>query len=32
YRNAGPSREVTLACPEDVDGWVTELQEPVAKA
>lgn len=32
YLNAGPSREVTLACPEDVDGWVTELQEPVAKA
>lgn len=31
YRNAGPPREVTLACPEDVDGWVTEIQEPVAK-
>jgi DNA-binding transcriptional MerR regulator len=32
YRTAGPSREVTLACPEDPDGWVTELQEPITKA
>jgi len=29
YRNAGPNREVTLACPEDPAGMVTELQEPV---
>jgi DNA-binding transcriptional MerR regulator len=25
-RGVGLSREVTLACPEDPDGWVTELQ------
>jgi DNA-binding transcriptional MerR regulator len=31
YRTTGPNREVTLACPEDVDGMVTELQEPVTK-
>ncbi|MCK9896252.1 MerR family transcriptional regulator [Frankia sp. AgB32] len=32
YRVAGPSREVTLACPADVDGWVTEIQEPIERA
>jgi DNA-binding transcriptional MerR regulator len=31
-RGAGPSREVTLACPEDPAGMVTELQAPVAEA
>ena len=31
YRNAGPGREVTLAYTEDVDGWVTELQQPIDK-
>ncbi|MGC0363330.1 effector-binding domain-containing protein [Rhodococcus sp. 27YEA15] len=31
YRTAGPRREVTLACPEDVAGWITELQAPVTK-
>jgi DNA-binding transcriptional MerR regulator len=31
YRPAGPSREVTLACPEDPAGMVTEIQEPVSK-
>jgi effector-binding domain-containing protein len=30
HRGAGPHREITLACPEDIDGWVTEIQEPVA--
>ncbi len=30
YRPAGPSREVTLACPEDPAGWVTELPEPLS--
>ncbi|SNQ51780.1 MerR family transcriptional regulator [Frankia canadensis] len=29
YRTTGPSRELSLACPEDVDGWVTEIQEPI---
>jgi DNA-binding transcriptional MerR regulator len=32
YRSAGPGREVTLACPEDVAGMVTELQQPVERA
>jgi effector-binding domain-containing protein len=32
YRNGGPYREVTLACPEDPEGMVTELQEPIAEA
>jgi hypothetical protein len=32
YRSVGPSREVTLACPADVDGWVTEIQEPIVRA
>ncbi|MCQ4040615.1 MerR family transcriptional regulator [Streptantibioticus rubrisoli] len=31
YRTAGPNREVTLACPEDLDGMVTELQEPITQ-
>jgi effector-binding domain-containing protein len=31
YRAAGPSREVTLAFTGDVDGWVTELQQPIEK-
>lgn len=29
-RSAGYARELTLACPEDRDQWVTELQEPLA--
>ncbi|WP_340560467.1 MerR family transcriptional regulator [Streptomyces sp. GSL17-111] len=29
HRPLGPPREVTLACPEDAGGWVTELQQPV---
>ncbi|CAO5245491.1 hypothetical protein FAGKG844_390024 [Frankia sp. AgKG'84/4] len=32
HRVAGPSREVSLACPADVDGWVTEIQEPIERA
>ncbi|MET9603673.1 MerR family transcriptional regulator [Streptomyces sp. NPDC006512] len=30
HRSAGYARELTLACPEDPQGWVTELQEPLA--
>ncbi|MFJ3878992.1 MerR family transcriptional regulator [Streptomyces sp. NPDC090077] len=30
HRSAGHARELTLACPEDPDQWVTELQEPLA--
>lgn len=29
-RSAGYAREPDLACPEDRDRWVTELQEPLA--
>ncbi|MFF3271921.1 MerR family transcriptional regulator [Streptomyces chrestomyceticus] len=29
YRSAGYPRELTLECPEDREGWVTELQEPI---
>ncbi|MFF6908059.1 MerR family transcriptional regulator [Streptomyces sp. NPDC012389] len=32
YRSTGYAREVSLECPEDRSEWVTELQEPVAKA
>ncbi|UPT43904.1 MerR family transcriptional regulator [Streptomyces sp. WAC00303] len=32
YRSTGYSREVNLECPPDHGSWVTELQEPVAKA
>ncbi|MFF2229469.1 MerR family transcriptional regulator [Streptomyces anulatus] len=32
YRSTGYSREVNLECPADQESWVTELQEPVAKA
>ncbi|MDI2128562.1 MerR family transcriptional regulator [Yinghuangia seranimata] len=32
YRSTGYVREVNLECPEDRDQWVTELQEPVARA
>ncbi|MFJ2878342.1 MerR family transcriptional regulator [Streptomyces sp. NPDC086796] len=32
YRSAGYAREVGLECPEDLDKWVTELQEPVTRA
>ncbi|WP_432093938.1 MerR family transcriptional regulator [Streptomyces sp. bgisy100] len=32
YRSAGYARELYLECPEDVDAWVTELQEPVTPA
>lgn len=28
-RSSGYAREVSLACPEDRDQWVTELQEPL---
>lgn len=31
-RTVGLSREVTLQCPADLDGWVTELQMVVADA
>ncbi|MFH9420192.1 MerR family transcriptional regulator [Streptomyces sp. NPDC017529] len=31
YRSAGYPREVTLECPEDREGWVTELQEPITE-
>jgi DNA-binding transcriptional MerR regulator len=30
HRSAGPQRELYLEVPEDPDGWVTELQEPLA--
>ncbi|MFD9411365.1 MerR family transcriptional regulator [Streptomyces sp. NPDC059989] len=30
HRSAGYARELSLACPEDRDQWVTELQEPLA--
>jgi effector-binding domain-containing protein len=29
HRLVGPGREVYLEMPEDQDGWVTELQQPV---
>ncbi|MFV5992982.1 MerR family transcriptional regulator [Streptomyces sp. NPDC056231] len=32
YRSLGYTREINLECPEDKDKWVTELQEPVARA
>ncbi|WP_424861756.1 MerR family transcriptional regulator [Streptomyces sp. MMS24-I29] len=32
YRSAGYAREVNLECPDDRDAWVTELQEPIARA
>ncbi|MFI5655216.1 MerR family transcriptional regulator [Streptomyces anulatus] len=32
YRSTGYTREVNLECPPDQEIWVTELQEPVAKA
>ncbi|MFJ8771055.1 MerR family transcriptional regulator [Streptomyces microflavus] len=32
YRSTGYTREVSLECPPDRSQWVTELQEPVAKA
>ncbi|WP_217223837.1 MerR family transcriptional regulator [Streptomyces anulatus] len=32
YRSTGYTREVNLECPPDLGSWVTELQEPVAKA
>ncbi|MGW7443308.1 MerR family transcriptional regulator [Kitasatospora sp. NPDC054795] len=31
YRSAGYARELYLECPEDLAGWVTELQEPVVR-
>ncbi|MFB8073765.1 MerR family transcriptional regulator [Streptomyces californicus] len=31
YRSTGYAREVTLECPPDPSGWVTELQEPVTR-
>ncbi|MBD0743639.1 MerR family transcriptional regulator [Streptomyces sp. CBMA152] len=31
YESTAYPREVTLECPEDETGWVTELQEPVAR-
>ncbi|MCK7623301.1 MerR family transcriptional regulator [Streptomyces sp. RS10V-4] len=32
YRSAGYARELYLECPEDKEEWVTEIQEPVARA
>jgi effector-binding domain-containing protein len=32
YRPAGPARELYLECPDDVDGWVTEIQYPITTA
>ncbi|MGW6403647.1 MerR family transcriptional regulator [Streptomyces sp. NPDC055134] len=32
YRSASYPREINLECPDNQDGWVTELQEPVTKA
>ncbi|MDX2921231.1 MULTISPECIES: MerR family transcriptional regulator [Streptomyces] len=32
YRSTGYAREISLECPPDRGQWVTELQEPVAKA
>lgn len=32
YRSTGYAREISLECPEDREAWVTELQEPVARA
>lgn len=32
YRSAGYPREINLECPDNRDGWVTELQEPVNKS
>ncbi|WP_392672031.1 MerR family transcriptional regulator [Streptomyces sp. LN785] len=32
YRSLGYTREINLECPEDRADWVTELQEPVARA
>ncbi|HEX5404245.1 MAG TPA: MerR family transcriptional regulator [Pseudonocardiaceae bacterium] len=29
YRSVGYPRELYLECPDDPDGWVTELQEPI---
>ncbi len=31
YRSTGYPREVNLECPDNVDDWVTEFQEPVVK-
>ncbi|MGW0002548.1 MerR family transcriptional regulator [Nocardia grenadensis] len=31
YRPHGPAREVTLEFTQDPSGWVTELQEPIAR-
>ncbi|MZD04244.1 MerR family transcriptional regulator [Streptomyces sp. SID5785] len=30
HRSAGYPREINLECPENLDDWVTELQEPLA--
>ncbi|WP_435058893.1 MerR family transcriptional regulator [Streptomyces sp. bgisy060] len=32
YASAGYARELYLECPEDPAGWVTEIQEPIARA
>jgi DNA-binding transcriptional MerR regulator len=32
YRSGGYNRELYIECGEDRDGWVTELQEPIATA
>ncbi len=32
HRSTGYAREVTLECPADREKWVTELQEPLARA
>nr|WP_285223757.1 MerR family transcriptional regulator [Frankia sp. AiPa1] len=31
YRDAGPGREISLACPADPAGWITEIQQPVTR-
>ena len=32
YRSAGHARELYLQCPDDVEQWVTELQQPIVPA
>jgi len=31
YRSAGYARELYLECPEDPEGWVAEIQEPITR-
>jgi len=32
YRSAGYNRELYIECGENIDAWVTELQEPIASS